>query len=236
MFQQKTLTGVSFETACRGITFEQVCKGRQGAVLASDGSLVRTTTCYKQPPQPMLPFHQRLAQQIQQAWQLPCGFNNALVELYDDSYKKMSFHTDQAQDLATASYIAIFSSYSNGVASRKLVVKHKLTGQETTLLMQHNSVILFSLDTNRQHLHKILLQQPSGAQWLGITLRLAKTFIEFNQGVPYFAGTHQQLKLATEEERRQLYRYKSLENKEINFEYPELYYTLSEGDLSRGLR
>lgn len=77
--------------------------------------------------------------------------------------------------------------------------------------------MLFSIDTNNQHLHK------SNTRWLGITFRLSKTYIKFLDNVPYVNGT--------EEEKKKFYKLRSLENKTVGYKYPEITYTISGTDL-----
>jgi hypothetical protein len=68
-------------------------------------------------------------------------------------------------------------------------------------------------------------------KWLGITFRLSKTYIEFVNEISYFYKTDKKLKLANEEETKEFYKMRQTENKSINFEYPEINYTISESDL-----
>lgn len=205
-------------------------KGRLGAVLVdieTDAKvipLVRTTTNYKCPLQRFTTAHYKLIEAIQKSRpNLDLHFNNAMVELYDASYKTMGFHSDQSQDLADNSYIAIYSRYSaQGIGIRTLILQNKETGEESSIPMKHNLVILFSVATNTKFRHKIVLESKSTNtdEWLGITLRCSKTFI-----------SQHLLHLANEEERQSIYKLKSRENREVGIVWPTLDYTLSEGDL-----
>ncbi len=87
-------------------SFETIGKGRQAVVILCDNKkneniypIVRTTTVYQKASQLFQPIHRDLASQIQDACSLQLSFNNALVEIYNDDYKNMGFHTDQSLDL-----------------------------------------------------------------------------------------------------------------------------------------
>lgn len=125
--------------------------------------VVRTTTVHKKVKGVFAWIHECLIQSIQQQLDHEVSFNNAAAELYEPGYKKMRFHSDQALDLAPSSYICIFSSYSdpNEANPRQLVVRHKLTGETSRLVLRHNSVVVFSTATNRRvrtQDHRIRLQ------------------------------------------------------------------------------
>ncbi|WP_438290048.1 hypothetical protein [Streptomyces sp. HUAS TT7] len=220
---------------------EDVGKGRRGATLtkvdeAGDAPLVRTTTRYGSPTQRFRAVHERLAQQIQERAALSVGFNNALIESYTNAYTTMGSHSDQALDLANESFIAVFSCYQNPEASppRKLIFESKGSGGEKfEIPLAHNSVIAFSVDSNRRLRHKIVLDAPVLAadnQWLGVTFRTSKTFVRFRDGhahLPQGAG----LTSADDEQRREFYQLRRRENNETDFVYPLLTYTISESDL-----
>ena len=181
--------GDLFEELLTSVRFEDVTKGRQGTVLVEPDQtrgipIVRTTTKYRAPAQCFQPVHVRLAQQIQEIASLPVAFNNALIEHYRNAYATMGFHSDQALDLEDGSSIAVFSCYrypERANPPRKLVVKSKEPGGDAfEVPLAHNSVVVFSLDTNRRFKHKIVLDKaahPPENQWLGITFRTSKTFV-----------------------------------------------------------
>lgn len=223
------------------IRFETSGKGRQGAVLVkTDGvngiPIVRTTSKYTAPAQQFQSVHEQLAQQIQKVASLPTTFNNALIEKYTNTYATMGSHSDQALDLADESFIAVFSCYEHPELAnppRMLVIGSKESGGEFQIPMTHNSVIVFSLDTNRRFKHKIILDTsaytPENA-WLGVTFRTSKTFVQFRDQQPYFLdGTP--LGLAQNEEAREFYQLRRRENQETNFAYPPISYTISGSDL-----
>ena len=222
--------------------FEAVGKGRLGAVLTKvdelgNTPLVRTTTRYSTPAQRFRAVHERLAQQIRQRAALPVGFNNALIESYTNAYTTMGSHSDQALDLADASFIAVFSCYQHPERAdppRKLVVESKGSGGDSfDVPLTHNGVVVFSVDTNRRCKHKIVLDKPAALaenQWLGITFRTSKTFVRFRDGHAYLPDGAP-LTLADDEQQREFYQLRRRENHETDFTYPRLTYTVSESDL-----
>ncbi|AJT69758.3 hypothetical protein T261_8162 [Streptomyces lydicus] len=220
---------------------EDVGKGRKGAALtkideAGGVPLVRTTTRYSSPTQRFRATHERLAQQIQERAALPVGFNNALIESYTNAYKTMGSHSDQALDLADESFIAVFSCYQHPDVSppRKLIFESKESGVDRfEIPLTHNSVVAFSVDSNRRLRHKIVLDTPvptADNQWLGVTFRTSKTFVRFRDGHPYLPQGAR-LTSADDEQRREFYQLRRRENNETDFIYPLLTYTISESDL-----
>lgn len=230
-----------FEQLRQAVRFENVGKGRLGTVLvkpdaAGNIPIVRTTTPYTVPASCFRPVHALLAQHIQKSASLEGDFNNALIEIYTNVHTSMGSHSDQALDLADESFIAIFSHYKypeRAQPPRKLIVESKTPGGETfEIPLSHNSVVVFSVETNRRFRHKIVLSGPSRApenEWLGITFRTAKTFVRFHDERACFPdGTP--LTLANDEERRAFFRLRGRENREMDFSYAPLTYTLSESD------
>lgn len=238
-----------FKVLAESTNFEDVSslKGsRQGAVIADiqDNGLVpivRTTSIYKQPIQKFKQEHYDIIKSIQRITEkelkIATNFNNALIEIYDSRYYSMSYHSDQALDLADDSYICLFSCYSRcpkPLETRKLVIKKKCVeeaagaaGHEDIIELENNSIVLFSTSTNSKYLHKIVLDKKTSVKdtdikWLGITFRLSKTLINYSNNT---------LKIANEEERKEYYRLRSEENKKIDFKYPEINYTISPSDI-----
>lgn len=221
--------------------WEDVGKGRRGAVLTkvdeTDGvPLVRTTTRYSDPAQRFRAVHERLARQIQEHAELSVGFNNALIETYTNAYRTMGAHSDQALDLADGSFIAVFSCYQNPGATppRKLIFEPKGSGGEKfEIPLTHNSVVAFSVDSNRRLKHKIVLEAPvptTDNPWLGVTFRTSKTLVRFRDGHAYLPQGAR-LMSADDEQTREFYRLRRRENNETDFTYPPLTYTISESDL-----
>lgn len=228
-----------FQEVLRVTNFEEVCKGRLGGVLVDpspDGlvPLVRTTTKYTEPSQVFKPIHHEIAEAIGKIR----GFNNALIEVYDDDYKTMGFHSDQAQDLAKGSMIGVFSAYEDPDKGglRELIIKNKETKETHTLQMTHHSAILFSLETNCLHLHKIHLTEPRGNRWLGITFRVSSTLLRFHEGIPHLRSSSVPPSVPLrytedEEERNAFYKVRSAENKSLDYTYSPFDFTISKSDL-----
>jgi hypothetical protein len=227
----------SFTKLSEHTEFEDVCNGRLGAVLNEDNSLVRTTTKYKLGNQPFNDNHYEVINKIKKKMKgLNIQFNNAMLEIYDGKYRKMGFHTDQSQDLVKNSYICLFSCYDDPNADlRSLVIMNKTTGLSSEITLSHNSIVVFSTHTNHNHLHKIILNaQNSKNKWLGMTLRLSKTFVKFHKDIPYLYPREVILRLANNSECREIYKHKGNENKLIDYDWPDLDYTLSTSDLFNG--
>jgi hypothetical protein len=230
-----------FERLAASVAWQELGKGRRGGVLtqvddAGRAALVRTTTRYRAPAQRFAAVHVQLAQQLQLVAGLTSAFNNALIELYGSAYTKMGAHSDQAQDLADGSSIVLFSCYQTPAlgASRKLVVEPKEAGAAGfELPLAHHSAVVFSLDTNRRYRHKIMLATAPRAPenpWLGVTFRTSKTWVQLRDGQAYLADGSR-LTLADDEQARQLFELRARENRELDFVYPRLGYTISESDL-----
>ena len=219
--------------------FEQITKGRLGATLVDCKddiiSLVRTTTIYQNPPTLFQQIHCDIIKEIK--LQHDVDFNNALIEIYSNDYRKMGFHSDQGLDLQDQSYICLYSCYSdpNPPNVRKLLVREKAAPYNTMeITLHHNSIVLFSTDVNKRYQHKIVLDANVSQNWLGITFRLSKTKLKFVDGIPYFFVSDKiskQLVSADQNQRKQFYRYRSLENQSIDYEYPDIDYTISESDM-----
>ena len=217
--------------------YEKITNGRSGAILVDNTNnipIVRTTTKYKNPVQLFTPIHHNIIDNIKKTSNCDINFNNALIEIYNNDYKKMGEHSDQALDLADNSYICLFSCYNNHLATniRTLKIKQKNTDITTDIKLDHNSIILFSLDTNSKYLHKIVLDENyiNNDEWLGITFRLSKTFIKFINEIPYLYNNII-LTLATPDEMKQFYKHRSDENKSVGFVWPEINYTISPSDI-----
>jgi hypothetical protein len=242
-----------FTTLSHSAEFEDVAKGRKGNHLVDPGAqgvpIVRTTTRYEKAPNTFAGIHQAISEAIRQDVRhrqiledTSLKFNNALIEIYDDRYSKMKYHSDQALDLEANSCIALFSCYERPSdltekPLRKLKIQNKVTFEEFEFTLENNSVILFSLATNSRFQHKIVLEAPTGFQpteggnrWLGITFRQSKTWIQFKNQRGYFPNG-ELLTLADPEQAREFYQLRGQENDALEFEYPDISYTLSTGDM-----
>jgi len=222
-----------FEQLAASVGFEHVTGGRAGNHLTKPGAqgvpIVRTTTRYLRPAHAFSAAHDGLVERLPER-----SFNHALIEIYDQRYRKMGYHSDQALDLAEGSHIAIVSVYDRplrGPGVRQLMVRSKETGERFSFPLDHGSVVLFSVATNARYLHKIVLpaKAPEDTRWLGLTLRRSKTFVTFRDGEPTLADGRP-LTLADETERKTFYRLRGQENRAADFRYPSLSYTISEAD------
>ncbi len=229
-----------FKELSNGIQFEDITDGRKGTVLVRPTNglipLVRTTTSYQQPAQQFKQAHYEVMNKIKEQSGVELDFNNALFEKYDSSYRKMGYHTDQSQDLNPDSYICLFSTYKNPTVDndiRKLRVMEKDTKDSFIINLDNNSAIIFSVDTNHRHRHKIILDtNGSTNEWLGMTLRVSKTFIKFNGNIPYINGNPERvLYMANDDESIEIRKCKKSENNEVGFQYPDVNYTISPSDL-----
>jgi hypothetical protein len=228
--------------------FEPVAKGRIGNHLVNVSGLgipiVRTTTKYNIPANNFSAIHHMLTERINATTDgmAALQFNNALIEVYDASYYKMNYHSDQSLDLDNNSYIGLFTCYErpdelSEQHTRKLKIKDKVSDAEFEYSLTHNSVMLFSVETNTKFLHKIVLDAAPNLKtpdnkWLGITFRTSKTYITFEDNVPRFANGAP-LELANKEQETEFYKLRGQENRSMDFVYPELGYTLNVADLMR---
>lgn len=243
----KTLIHIpdAFARLSTAITFEALGKGRAGAVVVECDRgavpIVRTTTSYALPAQRFCDIHALLCTEIRRAFDDPrLAFNNAMCEVYDEAYCKMGFHSDQGQDLQPGSFIALFSCYSDDEPAegdlRKLVVQNKATAACRAVTLDPCSVVLFSTESNARHLHKIVLDsaphmRTKKTRWLGVTLRLSKTFVTYDVRGAWLQDGRA-LRLANLEERRRVYALKGQENAtDAVFVYSDVDYTISPSDL-----
>ena len=240
---------------------EQSGTGRLGGILveATDGyrdsssiPVVRSTAIYHQRAQPFNALHHDIIRQIR-ARLGGAKFNNALIEIYGPEYGTMKFHSDCGIDLKPDTYIALYSCYQNpATPDRALIVKNKLTGSTSQIMLTNNMVVAFSTETNKYFLHKIVKiqgvskgktegknKESMSNKWLGITFRRSKTFVKFDdiRGVLMRSedgegdDRWQSLRLANAEERQLFYRERSIENETATHRYPEIDYTVSPSDL-----
>jgi hypothetical protein len=200
--------------------------------------IIRTTTKFPLAPNLFPNSYHFVIDNIKLDTQNPnLQFNNAMVEVYDNSYCKMGFHTDQALDLADNSYICLFSCYENPNAKniRILHIVNKETKEEKKIPLLHNSYTIFSTTTNKKHVHKIVLENAQkdldDSEWFGLTLRQSKTYISFNKQNEPLLPNGRLLRIANEDECREFFRLKGEENNKADFVYPEIDYTISDSDL-----
>lgn len=247
MFQQFTLDldNKIFDELSKSIQFENIIKGRKATNLVDIKEnlvitvpIIRTTSIYRNPAQKFPNILYEIINKINKNCNTEIQFNNVLIEIYDNNYTTMGFHSDQSLDLDINSFICIFSCYSNPDTKsiRKLVIKNKVTEIITEYMLNNNSIIMFPYNINQQNLHKIILDtehKENKDEWMGITFRLSKTFIRFIDNKPFINinSLNIELKLATEIERKEFYKLRSMENKKTHFTYPPIDYTISLSDL-----
>lgn len=239
-----------FNELSNSVEFEKITNGRIANQLVNIENnlipIVRTTSKYSIPAQNFADVHHLIVNSINQTLKkidFPIQhFNNALIEIYDSQYSKMNYHSDQSLDLEDNSFLGVFSCYEfpddlSVQNIRKLKIKDKTTNQEFDISLSHNSVILFSTETNMKYQHKIVLDINANTKkplienkWLGITFRTSKTKIIFKNDLPLFTNG-EQLTLANEEEEKLFFKYRGEENKSLNFNYPFLTFTISSADI-----
>eukprot|EP01113_Clastostelium_recurvatum_P035410 TRINITY_DN4936_c0_g1_i4.p1 TRINITY_DN4936_c0_g1~~TRINITY_DN4936_c0_g1_i4.p1 ORF type:complete len:254 (+),score=44.95 TRINITY_DN4936_c0_g1_i4:24-764(+) len=240
MFTSRPLPHVDpkglYDALVSSVEFERLGSGREGAILVDDRDgrvpIHRSTTPFSLPLQRFKPIHHELVQAIG----LP--LNNAMIERYTSSYRKMGWHSDHALDLADDGYIAVVSAYSREPEPhevRKLHIVPKGQSQDTwdEVPLDHATVVLFSAATNQTWLHRIMLDSPkqTSIEWVGVTFRLSKTFVEFREGVPYLSPGGVPLHVASEQERHAFFKAKGQQNAhEGSYDSPIIDYSLSVGD------
>jgi hypothetical protein len=227
-----------FTDLSNSIEFEDVGKGRKSRILVDPDQnrnvpLVRTTSQSEKSSQLFPLVIYEIIDEIRKTTKNQnLSFNNIWAEQYTTEYCKMGEHTDQMQDLATNSYICVFSCYNNPntKSKRKLMVKNKKEDTWKSVTMEHNSIILFSTDTNKKHVHKIIMDgAKSDDLWIGLTFRLSKTSISFVNNVPHISG--QVLKLATDDDKKLFFSERKTENSTIEHKWPSFNFTVNPGDL-----
>ena len=242
---EKTIETNLFDELSNKTIFEKITNGRYGANLMSTNEnnlvpLVRTTTIYQNSIQIFSPMHNKIIDNIKTLSNIAnINFNNALIEIYDSKYTNMKYHSDQALDLEYDSFICLYSCYSNPESPhvRKLKIKDKDKDKNTNIefdyVLKHNTAIIFSVETNKKFLHKIILENSNindSNKWLGITFRLSKTFIRYKNEIPYFYQSNKELKMATDIEKKEFYKLRSNENASVDFVYPFIEYTICLSD------
>jgi hypothetical protein len=238
MFTKFTLDNQTntFDELSTSIEFENILNGRKGANLIDYKNnlvpIVRTTTNYNNPIQKFLPIHYDIIENIKKISNIEgLELNNALIEIYDNQYRTMGFHSDQALDLVENSYICIFSCYDHDSSLRKLKIKEKSTNKESEILLDNNSIIIFSTETNKNYVHKIILEtNKSQNKWLGITFRLSKTFVQFVNEIPHFYKSDTILRIANQEEIIKFRKLKGDENSKTDYNSLDIDYTISVSD------
>lgn len=234
----------AYNSLFSSVAWEDVAEGRKGAVMIKPNAsgkvpVVRTTTKYKTPAQTFSSAIRWLAHHIEESASLPFDLNNALMEHYTSEYGKMRLHSDQALDLKWGSHVAVYTCYKypHLPPNRKIVIEPKQGGESFEIILRHNHVVVFSLDTNKRFRHKIVLTEPqhkvNGNEWIGVTFRTSKTFVEYSPDGQALLSDGQMLKVAREgPETKEFYMLRGKENRETDFSYPRgLAVTISNSDL-----
>jgi hypothetical protein len=217
------------------IELEKICEGRHAGIIVKpnqngDIPIVRTTTKYKNCAYKIKEIHNTIINKVKDL-DSNLDFNNIMIEIYEDDYKTMGLHSDQELDLEPDSYIAIYSCYDKQDSNtRTLEIFDKITKKIVEkIVLKHNHVLLFSTNTNKKYLHRIVHNNSvTNTKWLGLTMRLSKTYINYDT-TPHFIKNGEKLVCIDNVE---FYKMKGLENKSIDFKYPEsINYTISESDL-----
>jgi hypothetical protein len=230
-----------FKILSESAIFDDIIKGRKGAILSDNKNnlipIVRTTSSYASPAQKFNEIHYNIIDNIKKV--MPSTeFNNAMIEIYNCDYKTMKYHSDQSLDLAEDSFICLFSCYSDpGTTNlRKLKIKEKGSEIENEIILKHNSIVMFSTNTNKKYVHRIVLESHTkdDTLWLGLTLRKSKTLIKFIDETPYFEDGSI-LRIADDKEKRKFMKMKGMENQLTDFTYPNLNFTISPSDLMKVL-
>ncbi len=78
-------------------------------------------------------------------------FNSCLLNLYHDGKEGMAYHSDDEKALGKNTTIA---SVTFG-AVRKFLFKHKTTGESTSLILEHGSLLVMKGETQTNWLHRL---------------------------------------------------------------------------------
>lgn len=213
-------------------TFENISNGRKAVNLIKTNDdntipIMRTTSKYFNKPVKFNDIHFNIIKDINDKLCKYIDFNTALMEIYSPSYKSMKFHTDCGLDLVDDSFICIYSNYSNSSYNRTLLIKNKLNNDTYNIDLKHNCFVLFSKNFNKNNLHKIVYNNKSSDDWLGITFRISKSFIKFIDNKPYINGDEL---IYNSENASEFYKLKTLENKSVDFDYPYINYSINPSD------
>lgn len=203
-----------FQTMLDSVRLEEITPGRKSAILAKFVNdawyVVRSTTCYKEYPQKINEIHKfRLLSNSNQE----SNYNNIMVELYDDRYRTMQYHTDLSLDLSHS--IHILSLYPKEEKRRReLYFYNKESGEKFVITLEDKMLVSFDVKTNARYSHKIV----GTATWLGLTYRKSHTLSS-------------ELRLAKEHEIKNFLLLRKKENTYVNFKYPDIPYTLCQTDI-----
>ncbi len=100
-----------------------------------------------------------------------CAFNSVLANFYRDGNDSMSLHADDEPELGVNPTIA---SVTLGEA-RPFIFKHRVTGERTTQLLEHGSLLVMGKGTQSQYLHGINKTKKPLAARINLTFRYLNT-------------------------------------------------------------
>jgi alkylated DNA repair dioxygenase AlkB len=100
-----------------------------------------------------------------------CGFNCCLLNLYADGGEGMGWHADNESTLVTGATIA---SVSFG-AERIFRFKHRTTGEQVEVLLEHGSLLLMEGETQSHWVHALPKSRRIHAPRINLTFRSMRT-------------------------------------------------------------
>lgn len=221
--------------------FEPVVKGRSSAVVVEpfEGKIpvIRTSTTYNNPAQRFRDVHRDIIRYLNSDSKKykednrineQKKYNNAMIEIYDERYKKMGFHSDQVFDVEENSNILTYSCYEDpDKPNRMFVFCDKQHKKERSVVLQHDSLLIMPWNFNQNYLHKIVMIQKidtdKNNKYVSITYRKSKTFID-----PKNPHIHK----ANNEEKKEFYKLCGIQNNEIDPKIPEFNYAISTAEFS----
>ncbi len=100
-----------------------------------------------------------------------CGFNSCLLNLYADGGEGMGWHADNESTLVAGATIA---SVSFG-AERIFRFKHRTTGEQVEVLLEHGSLLLMEGETQSHWVHALPKSRRIRAPRINLTFRSMRT-------------------------------------------------------------
>jgi len=95
------------------------------------------------------------------------SFNSCLLNLYHDGNEGMAWHSDDEKALGKDSAIA---SLSFG-AERKFSLKHRLTKENQSVLLENGSLLIMKGTTQTNWLHSLPISKKINSQRVNLTFR-----------------------------------------------------------------
>lgn len=145
------------------------------------------------------------------------------VFTFNDEYKRMRYHSDQSQDLALDSFIALYTTYDDSTnPNRKLQIQCKQNGKTFYILLDDKSMVVWTLETNAKYRHKIIPCNNLDNVCHTMTLRNSKTFVSYVDNRCIMVSSMKELLLANDNEKNNII---------MTSGYPSYNYTLSPSDM-----